>query len=243
MAMESDFRRFSSAITPTGPRHARRRGGGGCAGVVRGVVVWLGVALIGSGTPVLACPFCTAIPNTFTDDLREATVAVLARCLSADKVVAGDELPAYLTRVEEVLKGPPDAQVEEGFRVFSFDPMVPGTMCLVIAYGELPYQWTTPTPLTPAAVAYLRGLRSLPEQGPERLGYFLPFLESPERLIADDAYNEFARSSLADVTAVRILGAGSGVGPIASVGNTCPSSAVVLDFLGTLWRTGRCGRV
>jgi hypothetical protein len=159
-------------------------------------------------------------------------------------VVAGDELPAYLMHVEEVLKGPPDARIEEELRVFSFDPIIPGTVCLVIAYGELPYQWATPTPLTPAAVAYLRGLRSLPEEGPERLRYFLGFLESPERLIADDAYNEFARSSLADVTAMRgALERDWVLERLRSSETPVHRRRLYWTFLGTLWRTGGCGGI
>lgn len=174
-----------------------------CWPVVCGGLLWLSVTAIWITTRAGACPFCAAIANTLTDDMRDATVAVLAQCLSAGDVLVGDELPPYHMRVEEVLKGDGEGLVGSTIRVYSFDPIQPGATCLVISYGEPPYQWSTPTVLTASAVEYLRGLRRLPEQGGERLTYFLRFLESPERLIADDAYNEFARSTLADVTAMR----------------------------------------
>jgi hypothetical protein len=75
--MESDARRFGGAMIPRGSRRARRRGGGDRSNMVGCLVVWLGVALIGLGARALACPFCAAIANTLTDDMREATVAVL----------------------------------------------------------------------------------------------------------------------------------------------------------------------
>ncbi|HJQ81931.1 MAG TPA: hypothetical protein VJ828_18340, partial [Lacipirellulaceae bacterium] len=62
--------------------------------------------------------------------------------------------------------------------------------------------WTTPLPLSAAAVDYVRKLASVPAAGADRLAFFQQYLEHEDPLLAQDAYDEFARAPYADVQAL-----------------------------------------
>jgi hypothetical protein len=51
-------------------------------------------------------------------------------------------------------------------------------------------------------VSYLEASRQLPDD-PQRLAFFLPHTDSPDELVASDAYAEFARAPVAEYVAIR----------------------------------------
>jgi hypothetical protein len=164
-------------------------------------------------SPTAGCPFCVAVSNTLTDSLREASAAVLAECVlpSASRLgvtpLPVEPWPMHSFSAAEVIKGPPDLlagmTIGATLDAFSNADIRPGQLCLIVADPDSPSKWGTPIAITAAAAEYLRGLAKLPAETPERLAYFLPYLDHADKLIADDAYNEFARASLADVAALR----------------------------------------
>lgn len=62
--------------------------------------------------------------------------------------------------------------------------------------------WTTPLPLSAAAVDYVRALPALAPSGVDRLAFFQNYFEHEDPLLAQDAYDEFARAPYADVNAL-----------------------------------------
>ena len=62
--------------------------------------------------------------------------------------------------------------------------------------------WTTPLPLSERGIEYIKTLRTLPEEGAERLAHFLNYLEDEDPLLAQDAYDEFGRAPYDVVAAV-----------------------------------------
>jgi hypothetical protein len=60
--------------------------------------------------------------------------------------------------------------------------------------------WTTPVPLSERAVAYVKQLPTLPTSGADRLAFFQEYLEDSDSLLAQDAYDEFARMPYDAVT-------------------------------------------
>ncbi len=160
-----------------------------------------------------ACPFCVAVSNTLTDELREASAAVLAECVGPAATRPADAqrrvapVPFHEFRVVEAIKGPEHrlGNVTRGatLQAFSNAGIRPGQICLILGYDDSPLQWGTPMGVTAAQADYLRGLAKLPADNPQRLEYFLPFLDHADKLIADDAHNEFAMASLADVSTLR----------------------------------------
>jgi hypothetical protein len=156
-----------------------------------------------------ACPFCVAVSNTLTDGLREASAAALAECIvpAAERRSQADHQPIHQFRIVEWIKGStsefPGSLSGGRIEAFSHIPFSPGQLCLLLADTESPQPWNTPLAITPESAEYLRGLANLPPDSTRRLLYFLPYLDHPDPLIADDAYNEFARATLSDVAALR----------------------------------------
>ena len=152
---------------------------------------WMGVTQ--------ACPFCTALPRTLTDNLEESSAAVIGHYESSSEVRTGVDVCCF--RVTEVIKG---SSSLKGSRVEIATSRVPSQdeNFLLIGYGE-DIQWAPASSISAAGVAYLRGLKNLPDRGTARLAHFLNYLKHDEATIANDAYNEFAEASLADIKALK----------------------------------------
>ena len=149
---------------------------------------------------VSACPFCTALPNTVSDDLQEATTAVVAKCESVS--LAADGIVRCKLRITEVIKGDPllkDSMVEA-----SANHKLPvGAPVWLVSFEEQSSSWAPPVNISSASVSYLKGLRTISENGPERLRFFLPFLQNTDEFVAADAYNEFAEATLEDIEGLK----------------------------------------
>lgn len=164
----------------------------------------------------LACPFCTSVPRTLSDDLEDAVVALLAK--SQGFVRADDGTNHLRLSVLTVIKGggaltqktlsiPEPSVTAELPQVDPNSSDNPdqgavandvrnGDIVWLLGFGDEQIQWDQPLVVTAAGQAYLSGLKRLPEAGVKRLEYFLPYLKHSEELIARDAYNEFAEATL-----------------------------------------------
>src|SRR5690606_32525350 len=60
-------------------------------------------------------------------------------------------------------------------------------------------EWTTPLPLSEAAVDYVKQLQSVPAEGADRLAFFQQFFEHDDPLLGQDSYDEFARAPYSDL--------------------------------------------
>lgn len=177
------------------------------------LAVLAAVAFVGT-TRVVACPFCSALAPTISDDLATSAAAVLTICESVrqDK----DGVHVHRMRVVEIIKGGPEL-AKTIIEVASIDPLrkielaegelAEGELFWHVGYGEDSIQWAFPKPMSREATAYLRGLSDLPDRGTAdrgmgRLAYFLRHLRHADDVIATDAYNEFADATLDEITAL-----------------------------------------
>lgn len=166
------------------------------------LICFAATGFVGLQSLVLACPFCSALAPTLSDDLGQSDVAVFVHCQSA--AMDEDGILQCQMRITEVLRG--DAKwTRSVVTVPSFQESAPegpisaNASYWLVGYGESPFLWSEPKPVSKDAMAYLRGLASLPEAGPKRLEYFLRFLKHDDELISNDAYNEFADASLEQI--------------------------------------------
>jgi hypothetical protein len=155
-------------------------------------VAWLAAASVAS-----ACPFCAAESRTLTEEVRMADAAVLAKLAGPDaadldsgnakfkivRVLAGEDVLGTAKEFDAVFFGEPDTE-----QIF-----------LVSGIGTDYTEWSTPLPLSEAGVEYLGRLADVPESGADRLAFFQEYLENDEPLLAQDAYEEFARAAYKDV--------------------------------------------
>ena len=147
-------------------------------------------------TAAISCPFCSALPHTISDDLEEATAAIVARFEAMTSETNG--IRAYQMRIVGVLKGDPRLQGSV-VEVASTHQLSNSASFWLTGFGDEPIQWSSPSSISSESITYLQGLGDLPEVGPDRLKYFLRHLQHQDNFVADDAYNEFAEASLEDI--------------------------------------------
>lgn len=162
---------------------------------------WMVVVALSLAAPaaVRACPFCNAQTKTLSEELDSADAAVIAKMLkgpSKEAIAAGDAAPSTFA-VVQVLKGPRELPKEMDVLYFGQQPA--GAQFLVSGAGDKKVEWAAPNALSPRAVKYVAQLLKLPKKGADRLVFFQEYLEDQESLLANDAYEEFARAPYAEV--------------------------------------------
>jgi hypothetical protein len=164
--------------------------------------------------PVAACPFCSAIAQTFTEEIDATDVAVVARLLEAppvdDAFDSTGELPLAKFELVEVLKGGEHLESAKEIEAIYFGSAKKGTLFMIMAVDPPKLAWSTPMQLTDRAYDYLQRLVKLPsdyaksvESFAERLEFFLAHLEDEDEMLARDSYDEFARAPYDAVIALK----------------------------------------
>jgi len=164
-----------------------------------------------------ACPFCSAVSQTLTQEIAAADVAVIARLLKlpADPESDGpggfdlDNLDSGMAEFEVLETIRDDDQAGNGapaqgstIKVVYFGSSKQKKKFLISGMAGKQIDWTTPLPLSERGIEYIKTLGTLPEKGPERLVFFLDYLEDEDPLLAQDAYDEFGRAPYDEVTAI-----------------------------------------
>jgi hypothetical protein len=103
--------------------------------------------------------------------------------------------------VLEVLRGEELLAGVEHIDVVYFGTEIDRTF-LISGIKDARLDWTTPLPLSPRAVEYVKQLGSVPAEGADRLAFFMNYFEDEDPLLAQDAYDEFARMPYADIRAL-----------------------------------------
>jgi hypothetical protein len=177
--------------------------------------------VVALGATVEACPFCSATSQTLSEELAAAEVAVIARLSQAAPPTDANSSDSYngaepytgLAKFEvlEVLRGAdkfPDLKEiqvvyfgqDEADRLFLINGIDAG---IPPAIDNQVADWTTPLPLSERGVQYVKKLGSLSEKGPDRLAFFMQYFEDDDLLLAQDAYDEFARAPYSEVIDLR----------------------------------------
>jgi hypothetical protein len=173
-----------------------------------GVLVGLAVQ------PVKACPFCSAIAQTFTEEIETMDVAVVARLLETppqeDAFDSSGELPKAKFELVEVLKGAEHLKDAKEIEAIYFGSAKKGTLFFIMAVDPPRLAWSTPMSLTPRAHKYLQRVVQLPtdyaksaEAYASRLEFFMGHLEDEDEMLARDSYDEFARAPYDAVIALK----------------------------------------
>jgi hypothetical protein len=189
---------------------------------MKSVLRWIVAAwvLVTGGTACLrraeACPFCSAVSLTFSQEIAQSQAAVIARLVEPPPAGslsprAEGPLPKGKFAVVEVLKG--SALVEEAgllgagagdgksnlIETITLEEKPVGTLFLLMGIEPPKLVWSSPIPVSERAVAYLKKLADLPEKGADRLAFFQQYLEDGDETLARDAYDEFAVAPYEDV--------------------------------------------
>jgi hypothetical protein len=159
----------------------------------------------------LACPFCTAESQTLSEETQTADVVVLARLLKEAEAsddanrALGEYDPnagAATFEVIDVLRGGDTLAGVKEIQAVYFGEFDRERVFLISGITTERIDWMTPLPLSEASVDYVRRLGEVPATGADRLAFFQEYLENEDPLLAQDAYDEFARAPYADVQAL-----------------------------------------
>ncbi len=149
-----------------------------------------------------ACPFCSAESQTLSEEINGADAVVLAKLVKEAPATANPADPNSGTatfRVVEVLRGEDVLKGAKEIGVVFFGDSNREKTYMVTGIGKEKIDWTTPLPLSATAVKYVKQLQSVAPAGPERLVFFQDYLENEDPLLAQDAYDEFARAPYSEL--------------------------------------------
>jgi hypothetical protein len=156
-----------------------------------------------------ACPFCSVESQTLSEETGSADAVVLARLIkeappTADDSFSYDDPNAGMATFEivEAVRGHELVAGTKEIKVVYFGEPDRAQMFLISGIGTEKIDWTTPLPLSSAGVDYVRKLASIPASGADRLEFFQQYFEHPDALLAQDAYDEFARAPYSDIQAL-----------------------------------------
>ena len=155
----------------------------------------------GTSKSALACPFCTSVAMTFTDQLGGQDVVVAAKLLKVPDLpeTPGSDLPRATFEITNVLKGKQFVDVGMEFKALLVGRYKPGKEFLVMGVDPPSIVWTTPIKASDRLIQYLTDIQTLPESGADRLAFFQDYFEDEVNSIAFDAYDEFAKAPYADL--------------------------------------------
>jgi hypothetical protein len=157
------------------------------------------------------CPGCqNVLTPTLSERFAQADAAALARFVRSNRVSDDEKTPASATlEVLQVARGKKQG-VQKGTRITLpvFVDGNAGSLYFVTAglkdkkAKEKPrLKWVDPIEVTETAYYYIAQAPSPEVAATKRLKYFQKFFEFPDAIVADDAYNEFAKAQFKDVRA------------------------------------------
>ena len=157
--------------------------------------------LISGTSKALACPFCTSVAMTFTDQLSGQDVVVAAKLVELPELPEkpGSDLPRATFEITNVLKGKQFVDVGMEFKALLVGRYKPGKEFLVMGVDPPSIVWTTPIKASDRLIQYLEDIQTLPESGADRLAFFQDYFEDEVSSIAFDAYDEFAKAPYQDL--------------------------------------------
>jgi hypothetical protein len=165
-----------------------------------------------------ACPFCDTTQQTLSEEFAASDASVIAVLEAPVKPAAESNSDAENDPFEDGESGPYKGATFKIVEVLRGD-LKPGDVIEAVYFGEEDkdkhflingiqgdqLDWGSPLPLTEKAVDYVKHLPNVPKDGSERLAFFMNYLENADPLLAQDAYDEFARAPYQDLIDLKAL--------------------------------------
>ena len=169
--------------------------------VIVGLCLFIGQQAIAMAT----CPFCSAVALTFTEQINEQQVSVVAKLIEAPEPPTAESynFPDGKFEIVGVLKGDEIVTTGMTFKTQLVGTYPVGQKFLIMGQGAPEIIWTTPIRATDRVFKYLSEIRKLPESGPDRLVFFQDYFEDKEKILAFDSYDEFAAAPYEDLEAMK----------------------------------------
>jgi hypothetical protein len=151
--------------------------------------------------PTVACPFCSVPSLTLTEQYSKADAAVLVQWVSGE-TPSKEKLGNTTYEIVQVAHSPVKS-VEKGKKITldRYRPGKQGDLSLLLGSRARAdsLEWGSPLEVTKQSYSYIVDAPAADAKPEKRLSYYLKFLENADRLIADDAYAEFANAPYKDI--------------------------------------------
>jgi hypothetical protein len=145
-----------------------------------------------------ACPFCSAVSQTFSEEMGTMDAVVVADLIEPPPPAKADDngkdLPKAKFKVVKVVKGESLVHPAQLIETIYFGDAKKGTPFLVMGVDPNNLMWSTPLKLGDRSRNYIPQLLNLPKEGSGRLEFFQEYLEDADEMLARDAYDEFAKA-------------------------------------------------
>jgi hypothetical protein len=159
----------------------------------------VGLAMLVFPLAASACPFCTAVSQTFSEEMASMDVVVMARLKEPPPPLqeGAESDGRVVTAKFEVVKALKGVEILAGQKMIEtvyFGDGKKGEVFMITGVDPPKLMWSTPLLLSQRAQEYLPKLLTLPAEGPDRLTFFQDYLEDADEMLARDAYDEFAKA-------------------------------------------------
>jgi hypothetical protein len=151
---------------------------------------------------VWACPFCSAVSLTFSEEIANSQLAVIAKLTEAPpRTDDVNTLEAAKAKFEivDVLKGEDALGKTRKIEAVYFGDSPVGSTFLIMGIDPPAINWSTPIAISQRGVDYVTKTMDLPTEGADRLAFFQEYLEDEEEMLGRDAYDEFAKAPYSQV--------------------------------------------
>jgi hypothetical protein len=158
-------------------------------------------------TTARACPFCSAVSLTFSEEMANSQVAAIVRMTEApprsDDPANSLDVAKAKFEIVKVLKGQDVLGDTKKIEAVYFGDSPVGSTFLIMGIDPPAINWSTPIAITERGIDYVTKTMDLPKQGADRLAFFQDYLEDKDDMLARDAYDEFAKAPYADVLGLK----------------------------------------
>ena len=160
-------------------------------------------------TLALACPFCSAVSLTFSEEIANSQVAVIAKLVeppprpNADAPNSSLDVAKAKFEIIKILKGEKELGTSRKIETVYFGDSPVGSTFLIMGIDPPAINWGTPIAISERGQAYVAKSIELPKEGADRLAFFQDYLEDSDEMLARDAYDEFAKTPYAGVIGLK----------------------------------------
>lgn len=161
------------------------------------------VHMLVCATGARACPFCKAPTRTLSEQTAGADVVLVANWVSANSRIDVNGKGSTSFEVIDAIRGNSTLAMRQRITLDRYQPGSEGDLFLLLGSKERQMAWSDPVPITKAAIQYVRQIPQDRVPVETRLLYFLKYLDSQDKTVAEDAHSEFANANYSDVLKIR----------------------------------------
>ena len=149
----------------------------------------------------ISCPFCSAPSLTLSEQVTQADAVVLVKWIEGEAAKIND-LGSTDFEIVDVVQQAEGGKLAKGgkIKLVRYRAGKPGDQFMLFGTKvDTAIEWGSPLEVGATAYEYIRSSPKPGQPATERLKYFLKYLETGDKMIADDAFGEFANAAYADV--------------------------------------------